>query len=177
LLADSDPGEVETSTTMQSEFRTKGEETMATYTADVSWRLKDGEDFRNGRYSRGHTISFDGGTVVPASASPHVVGKWAVAAAVDPEEMLVAALSDCHMLSFLHVARLAGFIVAAYSDHAEGVMEEIAPGKQAVTRVVLHPLIEWTGEAPDKARLDQMHHEAHEVCFIANSVKTEVSVA
>jgi organic hydroperoxide reductase OsmC/OhrA len=136
---------------------------MSTYTADVSWRLKDGEDFRNGRYSRGHTISFDGGTVVPASASPHVVGKWAVAAAVDPEEMLVAALSNCHMLSFLHVARLAGFTVTAYSDHA-------------VTKVVLHPQIEWTGEAPDKAKLDQMHHEAHEVCFIANSVKTDVSV-
>jgi organic hydroperoxide reductase OsmC/OhrA len=150
---------------------------MATYTADVSWRLKDGDDFANGRYSRGHTISFDGGTVVPASASPHVVGKWAVTAAVDPEEMLVAALSDCHMLSFLHVARLAGFSVAAYGDHAEGVMEEIAPGRQAVTKVVLHPQIEWTGKAPDKAKLDQMHHEAHEVCFIANSVKTEVSVA
>jgi organic hydroperoxide reductase OsmC/OhrA len=150
---------------------------MATYTADVSWRLKDGEDFRNGRYSRGHTISFDGGTVVPASASPHVVGKWAVAAAVDPEEMLVAALSNCHMLSFLHVVRLAGFTVASYSDHAEGVMEEIAPGKQAVTKVVLHPQIEWTGEPPDKAKLDQMHHEAHEICFIANSVKTDVSVA
>ena len=94
---------------------------MATYTADVSWRLKSGEDFLKGRYSRGHTISFDGGTVVPASASPHVVGKWAVVAAVDPEEMLVAALSNCHMLSFLHVARLAGFTVAAYADHAEGV--------------------------------------------------------
>jgi organic hydroperoxide reductase OsmC/OhrA len=165
------------SKTLQSQIAAESEKSMATYIADVSWRLKDGEDFRNGRYSRGHTISFDGGTVVPASASPHVVGKWAVAAAVDPEEMLVAALSDCHMLSFLHIARLAGFTVAAYSDHAEGVMEEIAPGRQAVTRVVLRPRIEWTGEAPDKAKLDRMHHEAHEVCFIANSVKTEVSVA
>jgi organic hydroperoxide reductase OsmC/OhrA len=149
---------------------------MSTYTADVNRRLSDGEDFLKGRYSRGHTISFDGGTVVPASASPHVVGKWAVAAAVDPEEMLVAALSNCHMLSFLHVARLAGFTVAAYSDHAEGVMEEIAPGKQAVTKVVLHPQIGWAGEPPDKAKLDQMHHDAHEICFIANSVKTDVSV-
>jgi organic hydroperoxide reductase OsmC/OhrA len=97
--------------------------------------------------------------------------------AVDPEEMLVAALSNCHMLSFLHVARLAGFTVAAYRDHAEGVMEEIAPGKRAVTKVVLHPQIEWTGEVPVKAKLDDMHHEAHEVCFIANSVKTQVTVA
>ena len=149
---------------------------MATYTADISWTLKDGEEFLNGRYSRGHTLSFDGGTIIPASASPHVVGKWAEEAAVDPEEMLVAALSNCHMLSFLHVARLAGFAVAAYRDHAEGSMEAIAPGKQAVTKVVLHPQIEWTGAAPDKGEVDHMHHEAHEVCFIANSVKTKVIV-
>jgi organic hydroperoxide reductase OsmC/OhrA len=150
---------------------------MATYTADISWTLAGGEDFLKGRYSRGHTLSFDGGTVVPASASPHVVGKWAVQAAVDPEEMLVAALSDCHMLSFLHVARLAGFTVAAYHDHAEGVMEEIAPGKPAITQVVLPPRIEWIGEAPEQAKLDHLHHEAHEACFIANSVRTKVTVA
>src|SRR5271163_1255924 len=119
---------------------------MATYSADINWKLASGEDFRNGRYSRGHTISFDGGTVVPASASPHVVGKWAVAAAVDPEEMLVAALSNCHMLSFLHVARLAGFTITAYSDKAEGVMESIAPVKQAMTKVALHLKIEWNDQ-------------------------------
>ena len=150
---------------------------MATYTADIDWKLADGEDFLKGGYSRGHTLTFDGGTVVPASASPHVVGKWAVKEAVDPEEMLVAALSNCHMLSFLHVAGLAGFIVAAYRDHAEGVMEEIAPDKHALTKVVLHPRIEWVGGAPDRVKLDHLHHEAHEVCFIANSVKTNVTVA
>jgi organic hydroperoxide reductase OsmC/OhrA len=155
----------------------EGERRMATYTADIDWKLPDGDDFPKGRYSRGHTLTFDGGTVVPASASPHVVGKWAVKEAVDPEEMLVAALSDCHMLSFLHVARLAGFTVAAYQDPAEGVMEEIAPGKQAITKVVLHPQIEWIGEAPDEAKLDHLHHEVHEVCVIANSVKTKVTVA
>ena len=150
---------------------------MASYVAQVSWALKSGEDFRNGRYSRGYTASFDGGTTVPGSASPHVVGKWAVQSAVDPEEMLVAAISSCHMLSFLHVARLAGFTVAAYRDDAEGTMEEISPGKQAVTAVVLHPNIEWSGEVPDGTKLEEMHHEAHEVCFIANSVKTRISVA
>jgi organic hydroperoxide reductase OsmC/OhrA len=150
---------------------------MATYTADIEWTLKSGEDFLTGRYSRGHTIRFDGGTVVPASASPHIVGKWAVETAVDPEEMLVAALSNCHMLSFLHVARLAGFTIVAYRDHAEGVMEDIAPGRQAVTKVVLHPHIEWNGLVPDKETLRHLHHEAHDVCFIANSVKTQVSVA
>jgi organic hydroperoxide reductase OsmC/OhrA len=96
---------------------------------------------------------------------------------IDPEEMLVAALSNCHMLSFLHVARLAGFAVVAYRDHAERVMEEIAPGKHAVTKVALHPQIEWIGEAPDETKGEHMHHEAHEVCFIANSVKTQVTVA
>ena len=150
---------------------------MAKYIAQVSWTLQNGEDFRNGRYSRGHTIGFDGGTTVPGSASPHVVGKWAVQSAVDPEEMLVAAISSCHMLSFLHVARLADFTVASYRDDAEGTMQEIAPGKQAITAVVLHPNIDWTGEAPDQAKLEQMHHEAHEACFIANSVKTQISVA
>ncbi len=149
---------------------------MATHTADIHWKLASGEDFLKGRYSRGHTLSFDGGTVVAGSASPHVVGKWAVEAAVDPEEMLVAALSACHMLTFLHIARLAGFTVTEYRDHAEGVLEGIAPGRHAVTNVVLHPQIEWIGEAPDRAKLDEMHHEAHEVCFIANSVKTKVTV-
>ena len=149
---------------------------MAVHTADVFWALKDGENFLTGRYSRGHILSFDGGTSIPASASPHVVGKWAVEAAVDPEELLVAALSNCHMLSFLHVARLAGFVVATYRDHAEGVMETIAPGRQAVTKVVLHPRIEWVGATPDKVKLEHMHHEAHETCFIANSVTTEVTV-
>src|SRR5271167_1900028 len=118
---------------------------MATHVAESKWAAKESaEEFLKGRFSRAHIVSFDGGTEVPASASPHVVGKWAVEAAVDPEEMLVAALSDCHMLSFLHVARLTGFTVAAYRDHAEGVMEEIAAGKHAMTQVVLHPQIEWT---------------------------------
>ncbi len=150
---------------------------MATHTADVEWTLKAGEDFPKGRYSRGHTVGFDGGIEVAASASPHVVGKWAVEKAVDPEEMLVAALASCHMLSFLHVAREAGFVVSAYRDQAKGTMSEIAPGRLAVTKVVLHPRIEWAGPIPDETTLDRLHHVAHEVCFIANSVKTEVTVA
>ena len=149
---------------------------MARYTADVSWTLRAGEDFAAGRYSRRHAIGFDGGTTVPASASPHVVGRWADETAVDPEEMLVAALSSCHMLWFLHAARLAGFVVAGYRDRAEGTMAEIAPGRQAVTIVVLRPGIDWAGTVPDAAALDRLHHEAHENCFIANSVKTRVVV-
>jgi organic hydroperoxide reductase OsmC/OhrA len=159
----------------QLKFEAESEEWMATHTADIDWTLKINEDFLKGRYSRGHTVSFDGGAMVSASASPHVVGKWAVEAAVDPEEMLVAALSSCHMLSFLHVARLAGFTVTAYRDHAAGVLEDIAPGRQAMTKVMLDPQIEWSGLAPDNEELYHMHHQAHEVCFIANSVKMEVT--
>jgi organic hydroperoxide reductase OsmC/OhrA len=152
-------------------------ETMATHNAEIKWAAKEsGEEFLKGRFSRAHDVSFDGGTVIPASASPHVVGKWAVEAAVDPEEMLVAALSSCHMLSFLHVARLAGFAVKAYDDRAEGVTEEVAPGRVAVTKVALRPKIEWAGAAPKKEELDRLHHQAHDICFIANSVKTQVTV-
>lgn len=150
---------------------------MAAYRADIGWALRDGEDFARGRYSRGHVVSFDGGFILPATASPHVVGKqWSVDEAADPEELLVAALSSCHMLSFLHVARLAGFVVTAYQDKAEGTMNEIAPGKQAVTRVVLRPQVTYQGPAPDPEAEARLHHDAHEACFIANSVKTEVVV-
>jgi organic hydroperoxide reductase OsmC/OhrA len=150
---------------------------MAKHIADIKWAAKEtSEEFLKGRFSRAHAVSFDGGTVVPASASPHVVGKWAVEAAVDPEEMLVAALSSCHMLSFLHQARLAGFPVKAYDDRAEGVTEEIAPGRLAVTKVALRPKIEWAGAAPKPDELKHLHHQAHEACFIANSVKTQVTV-
>src|ERR1700735_1515874 len=130
---------------------------MAIYTADLKWTASEGEDFLKGRFSRAHTLSFDGGTVVPASASPPVVGKWPAEAAVDPEEMLVAALSSCHMLSFLHMARLAGFTITAYEDSAQGTTEEIAPGRLAVTKVKLRPKIAWAGAAPSKEALDRLH--------------------
>ena len=150
---------------------------MATHVAEIKWAAKEsGEEFLKGRFSRAHTVSFDGGTEVPASASPHVVGRWAVEAAVDPEEMLVASLSSCHMLSFLHLARIAGFTVTSYEDHAEGATEEIAPGRLAVTKVKLRPKIAWGGAAPEKEALDRLHHQAHAICFIANSVKTQVTV-
>jgi organic hydroperoxide reductase OsmC/OhrA len=115
----------------------------------------------------------DGGCGVSLAACGR---QWAVEAAVDPEEMLVASLSSCDMLSFLHLARMAGFTVTTYEDHAEGTTAEIAPGRLAVTKVKLRPEIEWAGAAPSKAALDRLHHQAHEICFIANSVKTEVTV-
>lgn len=149
---------------------------MSRHRAAVEWTLKPGEDFAAGRYSRGHVVRFEA-YEVPATASRHVVGKWAAPGGVDPEEMFVASLANCHMLTFLHRARLAGFVAVAYRDAAEGVMEKIETGRMAVTRVTLKPEIEWEGAAPDAATLDRLHHEAHEECFIANSVKTEVVVA
>ena len=150
---------------------------MATYTAEIVWTLQEGDDFLKGRYRRGHTVSFDGGVTISASASPHVVGEWADPNAVDPEEMLVAAVSSCHMLNFLHIARLAGFEITSYQDHAEGLMAEIEPGKQAITEVTLRPKIDWSGTVPVADRLSRLHEDAHSACFIANSVRTAVVIA
>jgi organic hydroperoxide reductase OsmC/OhrA len=151
---------------------------MATYRATSEFRLTaPGEDFLKGRYSRGHSLTFGSGVEVPGTASHHVVGnKWSVEGAVDPEEMLVGAINTCHMLSFLHVAREVGFVVASYRDEAQGLMEKREDGEMWVSRVVLRPDIRWEGRAPSPAELDHMHHRAHAMCFIANSVKTEVVV-
>lgn len=151
---------------------------MAHFRASVDWALAPGEDFAAGRYVRGHAVAFEDGPELRGTASHHVVGnKWAEAGAVDPEQMLVGAIASCHMLSFLHVARVAGFAVARYRDTGEGLMEENAERRIAITRVTLRPRIDWQGAPPDAAQLAHLHHEAHEACFIANSVKTEVVVA
>lgn len=142
------------------------------HTAEVEWAL-DGE-WRTGRYSRAHTVRFDGGITVAGSASPSVVPRpWSADAAVDPEEMLVAALSACHMLSFLDVARRDGVQVTRYRDRAEGRLEKRADGRSWVSEVVLRPEVACDADA---ARLAPLHHRAHDLCFIANSVKTEVRV-
>jgi len=148
---------------------------MAEHLATIEWRSDGG--FREGRYSRAHSWRFDGGAVVPASASPHVVPEpMSDPAGVDPEEALVASASSCHMLWFLHVARDAGLDVAAYRDEARGTMGRDERGRMAVTRIVLRPEIEFAGEAPDPETLARLHHEAHERCFIANSLRTEIVV-
>jgi organic hydroperoxide reductase OsmC/OhrA len=148
-----------------------------TYTATISWR-NDSDDFARGRYTRGHLWRFDGGTEVPATASPHVVpARFTVEAAVDPEEALVASLSSCHMLTFLDIARRGGFVVASYEDDAVGVMEKNEAGKLWVSEVTLSPRIVFTGKAPEPAELAHLHEVAHEECFIANSVLTRVVIA
>ena len=151
---------------------------MASYRATCDWTLEaPGEDFLKGRYPRAHTVAFGSGVEVPGTASHHVVGnRWAAPNAVDPEEMLVGSISQCHMLSFLHVAREAGFVATRYRDAAEGVMTKREDGEMWVSRVALRPEITWEGRTPTPAELDDMHHRAHHMCFIANSVKTEIVV-
>lgn len=150
---------------------------MGEYVATIEWR-RDDAVFTDNRYSRAHMWAFDGGVRVPASASPHVVRPpFSDPEAVDPEEAFVAAISSCHMLTFLHMAAKHDYAVDSYVDEAVGVMEKNADGKLAVTRVTLRPRIRFTGERrPDAGALDALHHEAHEACFIANSVRTEILV-
>lgn len=148
---------------------------MARYDAQVVWR-SDGQ-FESGRYSRLHEWRFDGGTIVPGSSSPHTVPlPLSDPRGVDPEEALIAATSSCHMLWFLSLAQNEGFVVESYSDAAQGVLGKDERGKLGITRVVLRPQIVFSGRQPDSAELDQLHHAAHERCFIANSLRGEVVV-
>lgn len=146
------------------------------YSAVVDW-VCDGDHAANA-YSRGHVWRFDGGIEVPASASPTVVPlPHSVSAAIDPEEAFVAAISSCHMLWFLDLARRAGFVVASYRDTADGEMNRIARGKMAITKVVLRPQVRLVASAaPEPAQLMELHERAHEACFIANSVTSEIVV-
>jgi len=150
---------------------------MANHNATVRWSASPGEDFARGQYSRAHQWVFDGGAVVAASASPHVVpAPWSDATGVDPEEAFVASLASCHMLFFLDFARRAGAVVTSYEDEADGVMEKGADGRTRITRVTLRPRIAYAGGPPDAAALDALHHKAHEACFIANSVTSEIII-
>ena len=149
---------------------------MATYHATIKWAR--GEDaFLRQKYSRGHTWHFDEGVTVPASASPHVLKPpLTVEAAVDPEEALVAALSSCHMLFLLSYLSRAGYVVDSYEDGAEALMEKRADGKTALTRATLRPHVVFRGGAPSAEEYDKLHHDAHEECYIANSVNFPVDV-
>ena len=147
------------------------------YRASVKWS-RGGAAFTDQRYSRGHAWSFDGGITVPASSSPLSVRlPYSVAEAVDPEEALVAAVASCHLLTFLYVAAKQGYVVDSYADDAAGEMTRNERGKMWVSKVTLNPAIAFTGEKrPSQEQFDELHHLAHEECFIANSVKSEVIV-
>lgn len=148
---------------------------MSTYAATITWERNEAV-FTDNRYSRAHVWQFDGGCTVPASSSPEVVPlPFSDASAVDPEEAFVASLSSCHMLWFLSIAAQRGFLVDSYRDHAQGVMERCLDGKLAITVVTLRPCVIFSGDQlPSSDDIHAMHHQAHEECYIARSVKTEV---
>jgi len=149
---------------------------MSQISAQILWQ-RGSADFIDNRYSRAHSWRFDGGIEVPASSSPHVVPvPLSLAAAVDPEEAFVASLASCHMLWFLSLAAAQHLRVDRYSDDAVGVLGKNAQGKVAMTAVTLKPRVTISGEKPTAAAFAALHHKAHEKCFLANSVTTEVHV-
>ena len=150
---------------------------MSQHKATVSWK-SDSENFLTGKYSRVHTWTFDGGAVVAASASPSVVpAPYSSAAGVDPEEAFVASISSCHMLTYLFLAYQRGFQVDSYQDVATGEMAKNEKGVPWVSSVVLRPKIAYSGDKiPSEAEVAELHHQSHEQCFIANSIKTQVTV-
>ncbi|TDD48286.1 OsmC family peroxiredoxin [Kribbella antibiotica] len=145
---------------------------MSEHVVDVSWSRGEHE-FTYDTYSRDHEWRFDGGITVPGSANPAYLGS---PGPVDPEEAFVAALSSCHMLTFLAIAARKRLVVDSYEDHAVGVMAKNAAGRVAVTEVTLSPKIVWGSAEPSAEVLDRLHHLAHQECFIANSVTTEITV-
>lgn len=146
------------------------------HAAIVRWS-RQGAPFTDGRYSRGHVWTFDGGVTVPASASPHVVPlPMSVEAAVDPEEAFVAALSSCHMLWFLSLAAKHGWIVETYEDDARGTLAKNAEGRLAITEVQLRPRVVFGAVTPPASEQLALHEAAHHACFLASSVKSEVRV-
>jgi organic hydroperoxide reductase OsmC/OhrA len=151
---------------------------MAEHHATITWQgSATAEDFRRGKYTREHTWAFDGGVTVSASSSPSVVpAPWSNPAHVDPEEAFVASASSCHMLSFLYVAAKQGFALTSYRDAAVGVMTKGANGVPWVSKITLHPELVFADKQPTAEELAELHHHAHEQCFIANSIKTEVVV-
>lgn len=149
---------------------------MSEYYATVEWK-RGTQLFLDKKYSRAHEWQFEGGVVVPASSSPHIVPlPMSVAENVDPEEAFVASLSSCHMLFFLDFASRKKLIVDQYTDKAIGTLALGANGKQMMTEVILRPTVTFVGDRPSSEEIKALHHQSHEACFIANSVLTNVRV-
>jgi organic hydroperoxide reductase OsmC/OhrA len=150
---------------------------MPSHTAKISW-TRTSPDFLKGQYSREHTWAFDGGLVVPASPSPSNVREpFSNPKFVDPEEAYVASISSCHMLGFLYLAYKQGFQVDGYQDEAIGTVAMNEKGVPWVSTVMLRPRVTYSGDKlPSAAEIEHLHHMAHEQCFIANSIRTEVTV-
>jgi glutamate/tyrosine decarboxylase-like PLP-dependent enzyme/organic hydroperoxide reductase OsmC/OhrA len=151
---------------------------MSEHRVTISWVKSASADFLNRKYSREHTWTFDGGLTIPASSSPSIVPvPYSNPASVDPEEAFIAAVSSCHMLWFLSLAAARGFVLESYNDEAIGVMTKNDRGILWVSEITLQPRIAYSGaRQPTSSDEQQLHHEAHEQCFIANSIKTQVTV-
>lgn len=154
---------------------------MSEHNAQVRWQLVQG-DIRNGKaaqafldkeYSRDHEVEFSSGQKIQGSAA---VGYNGNPEGVDPEAMLTAALSSCHMLTFLALCAVKGFVVTEYHDDASGTLEKNAEGKMLVSRIVLRPLASFSGKAPDAEQLHMLHERAHKSCFVSNSVRSVVDI-
>ena len=146
---------------------------MSKHLASLRWN-RNGKPFTYEGYSRDHEWIFEGGQRLTGSAAEAFLGS---PEGVDPEEAMVVALSSCHMLTLLAIAAKKGWTVESYDDDAEGTLGKNADGKLSLTRVTLRPRIIFAeGKTPDAEALQRLHHQAHENCFIANSVKTEVVI-
>tara|TARA_B100000767_G_scaffold266100_1_gene283016 strand:+ start:296 stop:772 length:477 start_codon:yes stop_codon:yes gene_type:complete len=151
---------------------------MSTYVATVQWQRSLNEQFIDNQYSRAHQWLFDGGSIIDASSSPHIVASpHSVEANVDPEEAFIASLSSCHMLFFLSIAAKHKFIIDKYEDNASGILQKNNQGKYAMTKVTLKPEVIFSSNAkPSLKKFEKMHHQAHQQCFIANSVHTDIVI-
>ncbi len=147
------------------------------YNVKIYWEKNSVEKFTDNKYSRAHKWIFDCGIELPASSSKHIVPlPMSDESAVDPEEAFVASLSSCHMLWFLSIAAKKKYIVENYEDNAEGILEKDGGGKLAMTKVTLKPKVNFNVNVLAKNQLEEIHHLAHEQCFISNSVKTEIII-
>jgi len=151
---------------------------MSKYTATIKWSRKKNEPYTDNKYSRAHNWIFDGGLVVPASSSPHVVPlPYSIEENIDPEEAFIASLSSCHMLFFLSIIAKKKYIVDTYQDKASGIMKKNNKGMLYMGQVTLKPEVQFLeGNKPSVKEFKKIHHEAHTQCFIANSVKTDVLI-
>jgi organic hydroperoxide reductase OsmC/OhrA len=151
---------------------------MSEHRATIRWNLTS-PDFLKGKYSREHAWTFDGGATVAASAAPSAVPlPYSNPANVDPEEAFVASVSSCHMLTFLYLASRAGFTIESYEDEAVGVLTKNDKGVPWVSAITLHPRIVYGADKQPTPQEEQhLHHGAHEQCYVANSIKTAVTVA
>lgn len=147
------------------------------YHAKILWTLSGGNFIEN-KYSRKHSWHFDNGLELSASASPQIVPeKYTDPSVIDPEEAFVASITSCHMLWFLSLAAQNDYIVDRYEDQAEGIMQRNKEGKLAITEVILRPAVSFAqNSSPDQPTFDKLHHSAHDRCFIAHSVRTEIII-